>query len=132
VEFDDRTGPVRDALASSVKTWLAAVDRAVVLARDCGHLNPQADERQIAFEIHGLILALNYEARFLRNPSTIERANRGFENILARHGAAIASHPVETPVVLTEANQHALGAHPKKNAARRVAKPKVLADGQPG
>ena len=23
VEFDDRTGPVRDALAGSVKTWLA-------------------------------------------------------------------------------------------------------------
>ena len=31
-EFDDRPGPVRDALASSVKTWLAAVHRAVVQA----------------------------------------------------------------------------------------------------
>lgn len=33
VEFDDRPGPVRDALASSVKTWLAAMDRAVVRAQ---------------------------------------------------------------------------------------------------
>ncbi|MFT7117049.1 MAG: AcrR family transcriptional regulator, partial [Rhodoferax sp.] len=33
VEFDDRTGPVRDALASSVKTWLAALNRAVVQAK---------------------------------------------------------------------------------------------------
>ncbi len=32
-EFDDRPGPVRDALASSVKTWLAAVYRTVVQAR---------------------------------------------------------------------------------------------------
>ena len=29
VEFDDRPGPVRDALASSVNTWLSAMRRAV-------------------------------------------------------------------------------------------------------
>jgi AcrR family transcriptional regulator len=38
-EFDDRPGPVRDALASSVKTWLTAVRRAIVQAREMGHLN---------------------------------------------------------------------------------------------
>ena len=41
----------------------------------------------MAFEIHGLILALHYEARFLKNPGSIERANQGFENILARYAA---------------------------------------------
>jgi AcrR family transcriptional regulator len=91
VEFDDRPGPVRDALASSVQTWLNAMFRAVVLAKQCGHLLPDADEQQMAFEIHGLILALHYEARFLKNPGSIERANQGFANILARYGAA-ASH----------------------------------------
>jgi hypothetical protein len=30
------------------------------------------------FEIHGLILALHYEARFLQNPGSIERAIMGF------------------------------------------------------
>ena len=68
VEFDDRPGPVRDALASSVQTWLAAMHRAVVQAKEVGHLVPDADEAQMAFEIHGLILALHYEARFLKNP----------------------------------------------------------------
>jgi hypothetical protein len=29
IEFDDRTGPVRDALASSVMTWHAAMKRAI-------------------------------------------------------------------------------------------------------
>src|SRR5690606_13091908 len=29
VEFDDRPGPVRDALASSVNTWLSAIRRAI-------------------------------------------------------------------------------------------------------
>jgi len=52
-----------------------------------GHLRADADEKQIAFEIHALILALHYEARFLRAPGSLERARHGFENILARHGA---------------------------------------------
>ncbi len=86
VEFDDRPGPVRDALASSVQTWLNAVHRAVVQARDEGHLLPDADAQQLVFEIHGLILALHHEARFLKNPGAVERANKGFENILLCYG----------------------------------------------
>ncbi|MGI9132782.1 MAG: TetR/AcrR family transcriptional regulator [Rhodoferax sp.] len=87
VEFDDRTGPVREALAMSVQTWLAALYRAVVLAKECGHLQAGADEQQMAFEIHGLILALHYEARFLKNPGSLARAHQGFANILTRFGA---------------------------------------------
>jgi len=86
VEFDDRPGPVRDALASSVQTWLNAMYRAIVQARDEGHLAPDVDAQQMGFEIHGLILALHYEARFLKNPGAVERANTGFENILRRYG----------------------------------------------
>jgi AcrR family transcriptional regulator len=87
VEFEDRPGPVRDALASSVQTWLQAMLRSVELAKKCCHLQKDADENQMAFEIHGLILALHYEARFLKNPGSIARANQGFENILARYRA---------------------------------------------
>ena len=90
VEFDDRPGPVRDALASSVQTWLAAMYRGVVQAKDLGHLVADADEKQMAFEIHGLILALHYEARFLKNPGAIDHANTGFENILLRYGKSVA------------------------------------------
>lgn len=91
VEFDDRTGPVREALASAVKTWLAAMHRAVVQAKTQGHLHPEADEEQMAFEMHGLILALHYEARFLKNPVSIARANQGFENILRRYGQSVVA-----------------------------------------
>jgi len=87
VEFDDRPGPVRDALATSVQTWLAAMYRAVVLAKEAGHLRADADERQIAFEIHGLILALHYEARFLKTPGSMERTLQAFQSILARYGS---------------------------------------------
>jgi AcrR family transcriptional regulator len=87
VEFDDRPGPVRDALAESVNIWLAAMNRAVVQARQEGHLRDDADEQQVAFEIHALILALHYEARFLKSPGSMARATAGFDNILMRYGA---------------------------------------------
>jgi AcrR family transcriptional regulator len=86
VEFDDRPGPVRDALANSVQTWLDALHRAVMQAKEQGHLVKDADAQQMAFEIHGLILALHYEARFLQNPGAIVHANTGFENIVRRYG----------------------------------------------
>jgi AcrR family transcriptional regulator len=103
VEFDDRTGPVRDALASSVGSWQSALRRAVELAQEEGQLSRESDAHQIAFEIHGLILALHYEARFLRNPSATERARQGFAHILARHAVpvdtALTAESAETPAV---------------------------------
>ncbi len=94
VEFDDRPGPVRDALAGSVQTWLAAMYRAVVQAKETGHLRADAEEHQMAFEIHGLILALHYEARFLKTPGSMDRANAGFANIIKRYGNEAVVSPV--------------------------------------
>lgn len=85
VEFDDRTGPVRDALANSVMTWQAAMKRAIQQCKECGEIRDDVSEDQMLFEIHGLILALHYEARFLHTPGSIDRANTGFDNILARY-----------------------------------------------
>ena len=86
-EFDDRPGPVRDALASSVKTWLTAVHRAVLTAKEENHLSADTDAAQMSFELHGLILALHYEARFLKTAKSLHRATQGFEHILQRYGA---------------------------------------------
>jgi AcrR family transcriptional regulator len=87
VEFDDRTGPVRDALAGSVATWQTALRRAVELSQAEGQLLREADAHQMAFEIHGLILAMHYEARFLRNSHATERARRGFSLLLDRYAS---------------------------------------------
>lgn len=87
-EFDDRPGPVRDALASSVQTWMAALHRAVRLSVEQGDLAEQTDAAQMAFEIHGLILACHYEARFLKSKAALGLAQRSFEHILQRYGAS--------------------------------------------
>lgn len=88
VEFDDRPGPVRDALVHSVSAWHSALKRAIVQAKQEGQLSADADEDQMLFEVHGLILALHYEARFLKAAGAIQRAYTGFDHILKRYGVA--------------------------------------------
>ena len=79
VEFDDRPGPVRDALVAMVKAWQLALHKAVDLAQQVGHLRVDADVEQILFELHGLILSLHHDARFLRNPVALKHAQAGFD-----------------------------------------------------
>jgi len=82
VEFDDRPGPVRDALAGMVLLWHGALGRAIRLAVDLGHLRVDTDPMQLLFEIHGLILSLHHDARFLRSAGAEERARTAFERVV--------------------------------------------------
>ncbi len=82
VEFDDRPGPVRDALVTMVKAWQSALERAVRMAVDEGHLKAQSDPLQLVFELHGLILALHHDARFLRSAGALERVRTAFERLV--------------------------------------------------
>ena len=91
VEFDDRPGPVRDALLSMVQTWQNALERAIRMAIAEGHLRADTDPQQMLFEVHGLILALHHDARFLRRPGSDARARAGFENVLSHYIAVPAS-----------------------------------------
>jgi len=90
VEFDDRPGPVRDALASMVVAWHAALSRAIALAVEAGHLQKGTDPNQVLFELHGLILALHHDARFLRSPGALDRARLGFEHVISHYSLAKA------------------------------------------
>ncbi len=85
VEFDDRPGAVRDALAAMVRSWHSALERAIRIAVEEGHLQADTDVTQMLFELHGLILALHHDARFLRLPRSMEHVRRGFENVLSRY-----------------------------------------------
>ena len=87
VEFDDRPGPVRDALVGMVQTWHASVRRAIEMARECGHLRADTDAGQMLSETLGLILALHYEARLLRTPDATGHARTGFSHLIARYKA---------------------------------------------
>ena len=98
VEFDDRPGPVRDALASMVLAWHAALEKAIRISMAEGHLRPDTEADQMLFELHGLILALHHDARFLRTPGALDRARRGFERTLSHYAVAGAAEPGTTPL----------------------------------
>ena len=93
VEFDDRPGPVRDALFSMVQSWHNALERAIRIAIDAGHLRADTDPQQLLFEVHGLILALHHDARFLRRPGAEVRARAGLENVLSHYIAPAPAAP---------------------------------------
>jgi AcrR family transcriptional regulator len=93
VEFDDRPGPVRDALASMVRAWQSALERAIRIAVEERHLRTDTDPTQMLFELHGLILALHHDARFLRLPGALGRARTGFERILSCYAVSPAPVP---------------------------------------
>jgi AcrR family transcriptional regulator len=100
VEFDDRPGPVRDALVSMVRDWHAALEKAIRMSVEEGHLRSDTDVLQMLFEIHGLILALHHDARLLRMPGALDRARAGFERIVG-HYATPTGHEASaaTPVI---------------------------------
>jgi AcrR family transcriptional regulator len=101
VEFDDRPGPVRDALAGMVLLWHGALDRSIRQAIEMGQLRPDTDSMQLLFEIHGLVLSLHHDARFLRSPGAVDRARLGFERVIqfyALEGAARAPAGGVAPV----------------------------------
>ena len=82
VEYDDRPGAIRDALVGMVRTWQAALLRCIEQAIEMGHLKPDTDPQQVVYEIYGLILGLHHDARFLKVPGSVERAQIGFERLI--------------------------------------------------
>lgn len=85
VEYDDREGPIREELVSMVRAWQGALLRSVEQAIELRHLHTNFDAEQLVFEMHGLILALHHDARFLRNPGAVERARAGFERLIENY-----------------------------------------------
>jgi AcrR family transcriptional regulator len=89
-EFDDRDGPLRDALFDGVMRWRSALKRTVIQAIDEGHLLPDTDAEQLVFEMDALFTGLMRDARFLRDPKATERA-------WATWGRLIVSRMVDPP-----------------------------------
>lgn len=82
VEYDDRPGPIRESLVAMVQAWQGALLRSVQQSIASGDLKAGTDAQQMVYEMYGLILALHHDARFLRVPGSIERAQRGFERLI--------------------------------------------------
>jgi AcrR family transcriptional regulator len=82
VEYDDRPGAIREELAGMVRAWKTALRRCVVQAIEEGHLPDETDPDQLVYEMYGLILSLHHDARFLKVPGSVHRAEIGFERLI--------------------------------------------------
>lgn len=92
VEYDDRPGAIREELAGMVRAWKNALRRCAVQTIEMGHLSSDTDPDQLVFEMYGLILALHHDARFLKLPGSVNRAEVGFERLIKSYQK---SHPDE-------------------------------------
>lgn len=82
VEYDDRTGAIREELVKMVTALQQALRRCAQQAVDEGHLRADTDPQQLVFEMYGLVLALHHDARFIKRPDSVERARNGFERLI--------------------------------------------------
>ena len=58
IEFDDKPGVVRDALAAGQRAWIGTLTRATRQAIEQGQLAPDTDPEQISFELFGIALVV--------------------------------------------------------------------------
>lgn len=83
VEFDDRPGPVRDAVIEHFAGLERSLVRAVELAVDQGHLRTDLDCGQFVFEMMGVILAYYHNARLFEHPRAEMRARAAFDRLIS-------------------------------------------------
>jgi AcrR family transcriptional regulator len=86
-EYDDRPGPIRDAVIANQRRGMAIEEKAVRLAIEEGHLRTDTDAEQIAFEMLGIVLASHNHRRLLSDGESKKRALTAFEQLVARHAA---------------------------------------------
>jgi AcrR family transcriptional regulator len=85
MEYDDRPGAVRELIVAGQRELRGAIAKAIRLAIDEGHLRPDADPWQLAFELFGIILATHHDLRLLRDPRSLVRARDAMERLIETH-----------------------------------------------
>jgi hypothetical protein len=90
-EYDDRPGPLREALVRSHREWLGALARAATIAIQEGHFRDDLDVDLFAYEFMGIGMALQYQLKLVGDPKAAARASQAFAGLLER--SRIASRP---------------------------------------
>jgi AcrR family transcriptional regulator len=94
-EYDDRPGPLHDALVSIIQGWKGELLRAIHVAQSEGHLDRRVDAHQMVFEIYGLMLILHQDARLLRSSDSVQRARTALSRLIEAARPREAGAPAE-------------------------------------
>ncbi|MEW2129584.1 TetR/AcrR family transcriptional regulator [Streptomyces sp. NPDC005435] len=82
VEFDARTGPVRNTVARLSLLWRRRLATEIRAATASGDLPPDTDPDQLVYELIGLYLALNQEIQLFAHPAAGTRTRRALDRLL--------------------------------------------------
>ena len=85
IEFDDKPGIVRDALATGQRAWIDTLTRATRQAIEQGQLAPDTDPEQICFELFGFALVVHHHRRLLGYEKARARALTAFDALIERY-----------------------------------------------
>jgi AcrR family transcriptional regulator len=91
-EFDNRPGPVRDAIAANMKEWLDYLAQLIREAQQRGEITADHDPDQIAFELHGYDLSANWAMQLYGDTQAPNRARFAILNRLH----SITTNPVSS------------------------------------
>lgn len=81
-EFDGRPGLVRDAIAKTMDDWFDMLEKSIRLAKEEGHLRPEVDPAQLAFELNALFFGANFAYNLRNDEKAFDRARRAIEQRL--------------------------------------------------
>lgn len=84
-EFDDRPGPVRDAIAAALDGWLGELERQARIAE-------ASEPQRFAFELYAVVMAANSRFRLNGDRAVFEYAHQAIERLLGE-----LPNPGETP-----------------------------------
>ena len=82
VEFNKRPGPVRDRIAEMMGSWLSYLEHALEQAQQAGELDPDADAREIAFQLDAFAQAANAQYQLFGDDRVFEHARRAIRERL--------------------------------------------------
>jgi AcrR family transcriptional regulator len=83
-EYDDRPGPIRDEFVKMLQAWEKELLKAAVQALEERHIKSDIEPEQLVFQMEGLILAAHQRGRLMKEHDAIERARKGFEQLIHR------------------------------------------------
>ena len=81
-EFDGRPGLVRTAIARAMDEWIGALERAIAMEQDEGHIDPSVDAKQLAFELNSLFFGANFAHQLRQDQRALEYATVAIETRL--------------------------------------------------
>jgi AcrR family transcriptional regulator len=117
IEYDDRPGPMRDAVVGIIRGWSAELQRAIEDARASGELRADTDAAQLAFEIYGLMLGFHQNARLLRAADSTRRARAGLQRLI-EDARSVPAAPPATAAAGRARSPSVRAARPPRGKAR--------------